>query len=61
MQQKSREKILSKLKKLGMDVEKSLIAQNATDDQLVDFAEGLEKLRDYRLARFLVTLNQSHR
>jgi hypothetical protein len=56
--QPSRESSLSKLKKMGADLESTAL-QNATDDQLLSLAEGLEKLRDNRLARFITTIIQT--
>lgn len=53
--QKSREQIFAKLKRLGADLTAPAI-QNATDGQLLDLAEGLGKLRDNKLARFIVSL-----
>jgi hypothetical protein len=49
-----REKLLLKLQKLGMNT--TVITNEASDEQLAALVSGLEKLRDNRLARFLVTL-----
>lgn len=53
--EKSRQEVMSTLKKLGADPTAPAI-QNAADDQLYDLAEGLVKLRDNKLARFIVGL-----
>jgi hypothetical protein len=56
MQDKSpRDKILSRLQKLGMNAQSSL-ATHATDEELEAILAGLEKIRDNRLARFIVTM-----
>lgn len=52
--------MLSKLQKLGIDTQSSL-ATDATDEQLGSILVGLEKIRDNKLARFVVTLIQASR
>ncbi len=57
----AREKMLSKLEKIGINTTASAIAKEATEEQLASLIAGLEKLRDNRLARFIVTLIQTQR
>jgi hypothetical protein len=56
----ARDKMLSKLQRLGIDTQSSL-ATDATDEQLGSILVGLEKIRDNKLARFVVTLIQASR
>jgi hypothetical protein len=56
----ARNEILSKLRKLGMNTECSLAA-SASDEQLEDILAGLAKIRDNKLARFIVSLMQFQR
>lgn len=54
----ARAKMLSKLQKLGMKTHSMIIA-NATDEELSAILQGIERIRDNRLARFVVSLIQS--